>query len=202
MQALHHCLRKGVRCALRQCFSGLCFCAFSGPCFCAPSAPAFWPVPRLGFSGHFSVPRFSKEIRAAGGCRRPPPPRCFASQGRGLGTRTEHGGAWAHGRNIARGHNGPPGTRHSSAPAPLPGEPVPGGCCGRVIKINGNVMHQSLIRGRLTNSAGEPAAASDGPFLRIRSGAGISGAESVLCCVAPPVKEGACNCQAELNALQ
>jgi hypothetical protein len=32
---------------------------------------------------------------------------------------------------TCRGHNGPPGTRRSSAPAPLPGEPVPGGSCRR-----------------------------------------------------------------------
>jgi hypothetical protein len=32
-------VRKGIRCALRRCFSGLCFWAFSGPCFlCMRSA--------------------------------------------------------------------------------------------------------------------------------------------------------------------
>ena len=111
-------------------------------CFlaCAPS----------GFFWAFFCASFFEGNKSSRGVSPPPPPRCFASQGRGLGTRTEHGGAWAHGRNMARGHNGPPGTRHSSAPAPLPGEPVPGGSCGRVGQANvksTETYNQSLILG-------------------------------------------------------
>ena len=167
--------------------------------FLCPVRACFLACAPSGFFWAFFCASFFEGNKSSWGVSPPPPPSvlCFAGKGpghtdgtwRGVGTRTEHG-AWA---------QWPPGGPPQQRPSTPAFEPVPGGCCG--IKINGNVM-QSLIRGRLTNSAGEPAAASDGPFLRIRSGAGISGAESVLCCVAPPVKEGACNCQAELNALQ
>jgi hypothetical protein len=40
--------RKGVRCALRRCFSGLCFWAFSGPCVRAQKRPKIGDNEREG----------------------------------------------------------------------------------------------------------------------------------------------------------
>jgi hypothetical protein len=151
--------------------------------FLCPVRACFLACAPSGFFWAFFCASFFEGNKSSRGVSPPPPPRCFASQGRGLGTRTEHGGAWAHGRNMARGHNGPPGACHSSAPAPLPGELVPGGGCGRVgqlLKSTEQVRVSVLDSDKFGGVNGCPAAASLLTYSK-RSGHQRSGVGALLC---------------------
>ena len=62
--------------------------------FLCPVRACFLACAPSGFFWAFFCASFFEGNKSSRGVSPPPPPRCFASQGRGLGTRTEHG-AWA-----------------------------------------------------------------------------------------------------------